>query len=355
MAQQAQTQPNGRTAEKTRQPEQSYSDLLEKALEQTAFPARVQGVKVALCRKAEDLERLLPNCMKGQADRLIQRAVMTLSGTETLQKVSDISFMRCVLKAAEMGLAIDGRLAYAVPFKTECTLIVSYMGLLAVARRTRVIRDCFARIVYEGESFDCGHENGKDYLSHKPSLDRAFTGVGGAIGAYAVVTLPDGQWRYEWMGKSEIARIQAVSKSGNIWAAWPTEMWKKTVIRRVLKNYAEDPGIQAMLANDDETDLPTEDIQPRRSALSRFEAQPETVKDDGEIVDSHSPRSAEEPTVEADNPVDALVLRIRKATTENQLVEATNAANAGGFGDDDRDFMLSEIDKRSNQLKTPKK
>jgi hypothetical protein len=99
---------------------------------------------------------------------------------------------------------------------------------------------------------------------------------------------------------------------------------------------------------------------PKSSVLSRFEAQPETVKDDGEIVESEpkptepAPKYAEP---ETDNPVDALVMRIRRATTENQLIEATNAANAGGFGDDDRDFMLSEIDKRNAQIKhlPPKK
>lgn len=262
----------------TKQNEPNYSELLEKALDQTTFPARVQGVKAALCRRAEDLERALPPPLKGQADRLIQRAVMTLAGTETLQKVTDVSFMKCVLKAAEMGLAIDGKLAYAVPYKAECTLIVSYLGILAVARRTKTIRDCYARLVFDSDHFECGHKDGKDFLEHRPDLRRQFQEIKDAVGVYAIVILPDGSWRYEWMNRSEVQRIQACSKDtreGAIWKIWPGEMWKKTVLRRLLKNYAEDPGMQAVFAADPDPETTEE---PRRaSILARF-TEAETIK-----------------------------------------------------------------------------
>jgi len=147
------------------------------------------------------------------------------------------------------------------------------------------------------------------------------------------------------------------TKSGSKWVTMPELMLRYRAATLFGRLYCPEilMGLQTTEEAIDAGHSAQTQAVPKSSALSRFEAQPETVKDDGEIVDTHSPRSAEEPTVEADNPVDALVLRIRKATTENQLIEATNAANAGGFGDDDRDFMLSEIDKRSNQLKTPKK
>lgn len=334
--------PQKRTTTTTQ--DHDLSRLLEEALEKSTFPDRVKGVRAALNRKAEDLERLLPDCMKGQADRLIQRAVMTLSGTETLAKVSEISFMRCVLKAAELGLAIDGKLAYAVPYGKECTLIVSYVGMLAVARRTKTIHDCYARIVYRGEEFDCGHANGKDFLTHRPNLESPFNGVANAIGAYAIITLPCGAWRYEYLPAAEIERIQKMSKDTrecSIWKVWPTEMWKKTVIRRILKNYAEDPGIQALLALDNDSDLAPQQQTPppRRQTFSERYAS-ESFAD--------TPSGA----VTASDPVDAMAMRIRQADSET-----LSAISLGldQFGEDDRDFLMAEVQKRYEQIKPSKK
>lgn len=146
------------------------------------------------------------------------------------------------------------------------------------------------------------------------------------------------------------------TKSGSKWVTMPELMLRYRAATLFGRLYCPEilMGLQTTEEAIDAGPLPQTQA-PKPSVLSRFEAQPETVKDDGEIVENPSQRSAEEPTVEPDNPVDALVLKIRRATTENQLIEATNAANNGGFGDDDRDFMLAEIDKRSTQLKAPKK
>lgn len=347
MATTTQQRPNGQQAATANQ-SQNYSELLEKALQQTTFPVRVQGVKAALDRRAEDLERVLPPMLKGHADRLIQRAVMTLAGTDTLQKVSDVSFMKCVLKAAEMGLAIDGKLAYAVPYKTECSLIVSYLGLLAVARRTKTIRDCYSRIVYPSDAFSCGHKNGQDYLEHSPDLKRNFEGVAGALGVYAIVTLPDGSWRYEWMNASEVKRIQTCSKDSRefaIWNVWPGEMWKKTVLRRLLKNYSEDPGMQAVFAND-VPEMEVDNLPPSKpSALSKFTETDSLPTNIPDTDPKHQP--------EVEDPVDAMALRIRSADGEALKAIAVDL-EGNKFGDDDREFLLSEIDKRYNQVKSKK-
>ena len=367
MAQQAQTQPNGRAVT----PDQKGVEL-SKALEAVleATPAqRFKAIDTALQSRIDQIEELLPPQMKGQGARLAKRAVLTLNRKpKDYEDVTPQSFVRCVLEAAENGFAVDGKYAYAIIYNNkvskkgepdrwakEAQMQLSYMALVAVARRLGILKDSYARLVRENDEFEISETNGKSCLTYRPALKSP----GALIGAYAVAILPDGSCRWEWMDQEDIDKIRARSKSwqnrNGPWLTDDGEMRKKTVLRRLLKMYGDDPAMQRALDMDDgdydETYIP----EKKKSALSRFEASSETVKDDGEIVDSHSPRSEHETTVEADNPVDALVLRIRKATTENQLIEATNAANAGGFGDDDRDFMLSEIDKRSNQLKAPKK
>jgi recombination protein RecT len=199
-----------------------------------------------------------------------------------LHNVTPESFIRCVLEAAELGLAIDGRLAHAVKFsnkqkvngkevwRDEAQLMVDYKGVIATARRTNVITDCYARIVREGDRFACGDRNGQAWLEFEPSL----AGGGAVLGAFAVVKLPGGEWRHEWMNAAEIHQVRGKSKSfqkkAGPWCGTETEqdeMRKKTVIRRALKTYADDPAIARLLELDDREYEKEDSNTPERSAL----------------------------------------------------------------------------------------
>ena len=99
-------------------------------------------ITAALEKRKEGIEHLLPDFMKGQGDRCIARARQYWArSSRKLQGCTEASFVGCVLAAAELGFAIDGKLCYAVPFPTrvpgekdrwedKAQLIVRYSGLL---------------------------------------------------------------------------------------------------------------------------------------------------------------------------------------------------------------------------------
>jgi recombination protein RecT len=215
---------------------------------------------------AKELKKVLPKKKHELVPQLIKRAEMIFQRNAKLQESDPASFLRCVLQAAEVGLAIDGKFAHAVPFWNrdrrcyEAQLVVDYKGLIAVARRNGNIRDAYARIVWEGERFSCGHKDGADFLHHVEN-PRCWNGP--ILGAYAILKFNSkggeaADWRYEFCPESELLRIQNLSKSrdknGNLFGPWvdhPTEMRKKTPIKRALKTYCDDEDLAKLIAIDE--------------------------------------------------------------------------------------------------------
>lgn len=248
--------------------------------QKASYPERFRALDTQLARMVNQLEGLLPPIMRGQGERLVKRAMLTFSRVPKLQGCTPTSIIRCVLGAAEVGLAIDGRLAHAVPYSNkvkqpdgreqwqdEAQLIVDYKGLIAVARRCKIIEDAYARVVYEKDQFRAWFEDGKDRLFHEITLDEY---PGKPIGCYAVVVLPDSRTRFEFVPTAEINKVRQRSKSyasskgpSGPWVTDYGEMMKKTVLRRVLKTYMDDPAIIRLMELDDDDDHADAEAAPR--------------------------------------------------------------------------------------------
>lgn len=361
----------------TRNAELSDAELLERVMAMTPVK-KFKAIDEALKARIDQIEDLLPDMMKGQGDRLAKRAILTLSRKGDLKDVTATSFVRCVLEAAEFGLAIDGRLAHAVVFnnklkidgkdvwQAEAQLMIDYKGILAVARRTKLIVDCWARLVCEKDEFSLEERDGASHYAHVPALSMP----GATIGAYAVVKLPEGNWRHEWMSIVDLnairGRSKSFSKGGGPWKTDPGEMQKKTVIRRLLKMYGDDPAIIRLMEvedrdyEDDEPEVPKVELPVGRSKIRRTPAplepaatsqesppddrgeqppqesqfteadeQPPETKDDGEIIDRPDTLKAdggkEGKSADADMLFDDLCQSIEQSTTTKQLDAIRNA------------------------------
>src|SRR5208337_2142129 len=135
----------------TTQPTQAQApSLLDQVVYET-LKQKVQTINRVVSARAEEIERLLPSFMKGQAPRLIARAMQYFArGPWQLHQCSDASFVKCILEAAELGFAIDGKMVHAVPRKKkskengqwyewyEASTIPDYKALIAVAKRSKV-------------------------------------------------------------------------------------------------------------------------------------------------------------------------------------------------------------------------
>lgn len=256
-----QTQAPPQAQEQTRQ-DDDFSRLMSK-------DARIGGMYKTLSAASHNIEAMLPDFMKGQSDRLIRRALITFSKNPDLQGITDVDFRRCVIEAAEVGFAIDGKMCYVVKYKGTYQLQLDYKAVVAVAKRCRTIKDIDADVVCANDQFKHGKFGGQSVLEHTFTLSQP---RGEVTGAYCRVFLPDGTWNYEVMTREQLDSVQKRAPAQNgPWRTDPDEMRKKTVIRRKLKLYQDDPGLMRMLEITAWEDEPAE--PPQAATISELTAQ----------------------------------------------------------------------------------
>ena len=194
----------------------------------------------------EELAKALPQHLT--AERFVRVALTALNRVPKLQQCTQMSLFRCMLDCSALGLEPDGRNAYLIPYGKECTLIISYMGLINLCKRNGDVSNVYAALVYENDFFE--YDLGTDRkITHRPVLrDR-----GDVLGSYAVVVFKDGEKDFEFMDMAEIEAIRDRSPSGKSgpWKTDKGEMSKKTVIRRLLKRQILSPEIRDQIEKED--------------------------------------------------------------------------------------------------------
>lgn len=271
--------------------------------------ARMDG---ELTRSLDAIDAVLPPYLSGQAGRLIKRALVTFSKDPDLQRCTAKSFVRAVLSAAELGLAIDGRLCHAVKYGNEAVAMPDYKGLIAIARRSGCIAGIRADVVCEHDHFDHGRSGPASRLEHT----YAHGGKRGKVqAAYAILRFPDGTWDYELMQLDDIEQVRRSSKanrSDSPWRAHFNEMAKKTVIRRALKHFSDDERLGAAFELSDQ-DYPQNIPSSRAIATGKLNDVRETVLVDAEPITPDSPASDAEMSPE---DFEAAVMAIQTAANE---------------------------------------
>ena len=356
--------PQTQYAEQTQVQDPDFARLISKN-------SRIGGLYKQLSTREDKIESMLPDFMKGQAKRLIARALMTFNNKlKDLQNCPDEDFCRCVVEAAELGFAIDGKLAYVVKYKDAYQLQLDYKAVIAVAKRNRTIVDIDADVVCANDHFVHGKYGDKTVLEHTYKL-----GVprGETIGAYCRIFLPGGTFNYGIMDRATLDKIQSTSKatfSGRPWEAWDGEMQKKSVIRRTLKLYQDDPGLMRMLEitswEDDEGEAP-----PKPSSVNELAAyvagtlggnghKPPMAR--GEIpLDTPDDPPEELPTPTADNPTPHLTAL--ESAADTALLDAESISDVEGIRvslakkattDAERAMLMSKAEARVAAIKSAK-
>lgn len=251
----------------SKDPSRELGELLDKVLSQSPVSVRTKGIEDALLRGIEKIRRSLPDILKGQAERLVRRAIIYIQMKPALDDCTPQSLIMCVIKAAEMGLPLDGRMCHAVPFNNsykddkggwykikEAVPMPDYRGLIAVAKRTGLIDDIYAECVFKGDDFSWERSHEIDVMKHTFDLEADREKV---IGVYCKVKPVGAPWRYELMTRKDIEAIRNKSKAkeDGPWKDADSSDWrqmaKKTVLRRVLQGFCEDPGLAAAVDADE--------------------------------------------------------------------------------------------------------
>jgi len=199
--------------------------------------------------------------------------MLTFQGSDALQECTPLSLAVCVVKAAESGLAIDGKLAHAVAYNVNAgtkkqprwekraQYQPDFKGLISIAKRSQRIVDVSAGIVCENDAFHHARTGPKSQLDHTYDAKKP---RGPVVLAYAIVELDGGRWCYELMDFAELETVRRASKSkdGPAWTNYPNEMRKKAVIKRALKTYLDSPELVAAIVADDAAEFVRHPSEP---------------------------------------------------------------------------------------------
>lgn len=186
------------------------------------------------------IQELLPQ-QTSDPHRFLRMVMMAcVKNPALLEPARRKSLFAAVLHAAELGLSCSGgpaSRAHLVPYRDEVTCIPDYKGLIDIALDSGFYEGIEAEVVRKNDRFV--YRRGlAPILEHDPKLDGD---RGEMIAAYAIAW-PKGGGRPSSvvMFQGEIEQVRDDSpgyKSGkkSPWNQHPSEMAKKTVIRRLFK------------------------------------------------------------------------------------------------------------------------
>jgi recombination protein RecT len=167
---------------------------------------------------------------------LVLQEVTDKAGKPALTVCTQNSVANSLFSMVVQGLDPMKKQAYFIVRGTQLTLLRSYFGTIASAKRMAGVVDVYAEAVYEGDEFEYEIDRGvKRVTKHKQSL--ASIDPSKLVGAYAVVDLGD---------RGQVTEIMAISQIRQSWSKGyangpqkdqPDEMARRTVINRALKRY----------------------------------------------------------------------------------------------------------------------
>jgi recombination protein RecT len=284
----------------------------------TAVTRTDEGGATVMTMMERKVRQVMPlvNNDRNRAEKVVRVAANAVAKTPALANCDPAKLWLAVQDIAAMNLPIGGRGAYLVPYKGDCTVIISPHGLIELAFRHPLVKSVQARVVREGEQFSINYAP-EATVSHAPNL----TGEAGKmIGAYAIIELTTGGRVVEWMTRLEIQKVRQSSQSARSgrgpWVDWEDEMWRKTVLKRAMKYVPQSEEMMRALDMDDEE----HDLTQTATVLDR------TVVTGKGVSSLKSALGLAAPPVEAEAPVAA-----ETAANEPLAAKADDLNDDGDF------------------------
>jgi recombination protein RecT len=228
--------------------------------------------------------------------RFLQNCMTVLQDTQGIEKTDPLSNARCLLKGAFLGLDFFNRECYAIPYGNTLTFLTDYRGDVKLAKKYSInpIKDIYAKLVREGDTFENGVKDGQQYVNFVPLAfnDKPI------VGAFAVCLFEDGSMICETMSSAEIEKTRKdYSKvaNGPAWTKSPGEMYKKTVLKRICKLISLSfDNVEQKKTYEESSDMEFKSDEKVTASSSPLETTEYTVKDADE-------KAVNVPTVEIKN------------------------------------------------------
>jgi recombination protein RecT len=208
-------------------------------------------------------------------------ALQVFKKSPTLQKCGAESIINAIANIARTSLTLNPvmQLAYLIPRRNQCTLEISYRGMVKLLKDANAIHHIEAYMVFEDEeySFDPATQTLVHVQKFAKTEDEHNKRV--IHGCYTRAILPSGVISYSFMPYWELEKVRAESssKEGMVWKKWRDEMYKKTVIKRHAKTLMTDqPSLLAAMEIDNENNGLTR-LQTKSKISQALEVAAESV------------------------------------------------------------------------------
>lgn len=156
--------------------------------------------------------------------------------TPILEICSPKSILKSVYEMVSNGYDPSKNECYFIPMGNEMTCKSSIFGVVKQAIRENVILDGSSYVVRKNDIYKSTQKDGSLYRTVLRHDYDSFSDRGEIIGAYALLSLPNGEIHLEEMSFPDIQVSWSQSKTGGaIHRKFPEEMARKTVMRRALK------------------------------------------------------------------------------------------------------------------------
>lgn len=171
---------------------------------------------------------------------LILQETVDRNNKPVLEVCTKPSIANCLLDMTLQGLSASKKQCYFVAYGNKLTLMRSYFGTVAIAKRAGNIKtEPIANVVYEGDEFiyEIDPDTGLTHIvKHTQKMENI--NMQQIKGAYAIVKLANGQTQVTVMSIQQIKAAWAQGRGGGNTKAhtnFTDEMCKKTVIGRACK------------------------------------------------------------------------------------------------------------------------
>jgi recombination protein RecT len=261
------------------------------ALARSQKPGTLSGLNSAQVAAYLEPYRLaiansLPN--GGNPSRIIQAAVFQITQNQALAGCTAKSIIGCVLNSSLLGMNAALKQCFFIPYGDQATFQLSYTGMIALARRSGMVLDIYANVVRKKDRFEVMQGTNREII-HVPDMA---DGSEDYRAAYAVIKYSNGGTEFVVMTADQIEKRRLKSKTqrgapSGVWAEWKEEMWKKTVLRALLKTAPISDEQAAAIATDGESLTPENfqagEIRPEtiEGEFSEIEAEDLSVIRDG--------------------------------------------------------------------------
>lgn len=248
---------------------------------ETALAEKKQ-FSVALTEKLDSVSEALP---KGfNKARFTQNAIALLNDNPGIAKYGQNQIIGGLMKGAYLGLDFYSKECYLIPYGQSLNYQTDYRGEKKLAKKysIRPIKDIYAEIVREGDEFSIGVKDNERVVNFVP---KPFND-GKIVGAFAVVEYQDGGIGTDTMSISELENTRKHSKAANsmAWKDFTSEMYKKTVLRRLCKHIEIDfENAMQRTIYSQESEIETDPVEIARQEIEENANAEEFIIDEVEI------------------------------------------------------------------------